>query len=633
MMKIVLLPLLLTVVLSKHLCAQENKDLIYLQKHTHLNITQDRYGIYLSEDHIIKKKFHDNFEKYADETIYFSDLDLVTSYSAITKVPFKNKHKVVKVTHVETGDILQPGIFYGGYKKMEFIYPKLESGAIGELTYSKNIKDPHFIPPFHFQERHVVKNAVYSVSYPKSMKIKYQLYGNNIDHIQLIEKEGEHDITYQWTYNNVPPYRFEKNAPSRAYTAPHIVVMIESYEVKSQTINVSSNVADLYSWYNGLIENMTPCDKENLVVEMKNIIPTTMNRTDSIETIYRWVQDNIKYVAFEDGMAGFIPRNACDVINKRYGDCKDMANLLKELYQSIGVKAYHTWIGTRKKPYSYKTLPSTIADNHMICAIDLNDEITYLDATNSFSDFGVPSSMIQGKEALIGIDQDHFEVKEVPVIEAENNSRTDSIACTVKDNNLLGNYSGALTGYLKEDFQYNTLKSKIQKNQEFLMEQVAIGENSIQITNQKTAGLDKQNGSGTINFEFNMPNYCRSIGDKYYINLNLHKNIVGEKINIEKRQAPIEENFKYTLNSNTTFTIPAGYALEHIPNNRKEVWTHGYIESIYSITDDVITYKKTYHSNYLLLAKSQFSEWNQFQEIVSDIGQDTIILIKITNSK
>ena len=38
-------------------------------------------------------------------------------------------------------------------------------------------------------------------------------------------------------------------------------------------------------------------------------------KTDSekAQAIYLWVQNHMKYVAFEDGMEGFVPRQAADV--------------------------------------------------------------------------------------------------------------------------------------------------------------------------------------------------------------------------------------------------------------------------------------------------------------------------------
>src|SRR6185369_12627115 len=126
--------------------------------------------------------------------------------------------------------------------------------------------------------------------------------------------------------------------------------------------------------------------------------------------IYQWVQANIKYIAFEDGLEGFVPRRAIDIYNHRFGDCKDMASILTALLQLSGLKAYFTWIGTRDIPYDYTDVPLPICDNHMIAALDVDTEWIFLDATDPNCIFGLPSSMIQGKQALISISKDDYKI-------------------------------------------------------------------------------------------------------------------------------------------------------------------------------------------------------------------------------
>ena len=129
-----------------------------------------------------------------------------------------------------------------------------------------------------------------------------------------------------------------------------------------------------------------------------------------LQIIFNWVQDNIRYIAFEDGLGGFIPRDAASVCNKRYGDCKDMANLLFEMLNHAGIEAYRAWIGTRNRPYKYKEVPTPMVDNHMITAVIIDGETIFLDATDSYVPFGLPSAFTQTKEALLGIDENSYNI-------------------------------------------------------------------------------------------------------------------------------------------------------------------------------------------------------------------------------
>ncbi|RZK99397.1 MAG: hypothetical protein EOO89_31150, partial [Pedobacter sp.] len=127
-------------------------------------------------------------------------------------------------------------------------------------------------------------------------------------------------------------------------------------------------------------------------------VTTTKEKT---KRIYNWVQDHVKYVAFEDGYGGFIPRDANLVCDRRFGDCKDMANLLVKMLNMAGVSAHHTWIGTRDIPYSYNQIPTTNVDNHMIAVFNDNGNV-YLGGPIG-SDTGLSSTVsIVGSNVGIG---------------------------------------------------------------------------------------------------------------------------------------------------------------------------------------------------------------------------------------
>jgi len=111
-------------------------------------------------------------------------------------------------------------------------------------------------------------------------------------------------------------------------------------------------------------------------------------------------KDNIKYIAFEDGIAGFKPEDAHTVLYNRYGDCKGMSNLLKEMLEIAGFDARLTWVGTRRIPYDY-SIPSLAVDNHMVCSVMLADTSLVLDATEPFQHIDYVGERLQGRQVLI----------------------------------------------------------------------------------------------------------------------------------------------------------------------------------------------------------------------------------------
>src|SRR5690606_7430592 len=94
-------------------------------------------------------------------------------------------------------------------------------------------------------------------------------------------------------------------------------------------------------------------NSDELVEIVKKIQAQSRDKRELVRNIFYWVQSNVRYIAFEQGMRGLIPHSGTYVCEKRYGDCKDMANLIVDMLATAGVEAHHTWIGTRGLAYRY----------------------------------------------------------------------------------------------------------------------------------------------------------------------------------------------------------------------------------------------------------------------------------------
>ncbi|MTI29282.1 transglutaminase domain-containing protein, partial [Xanthovirga aplysinae] len=245
--------------------------------------------------------------------------------------------------------------------------------------------------------------------------------------------------TYSWNSKHVPKIELEENSPSLSYYAPHIIYYIT--EAKNNEINQNylGEVEDLYAWYATFTQNLGKNKGKNLQNVVNQLTEGVVEEEEKVKRIYYWVQDHIKYIAFEEGMRGFIPHEANLVLEKKYGDCKDMANIIHQMLKIAGVESYLTWVGSREKPYDYTTIATPIVDDHMITVWkNLKGEVVFLDATSKYTPFGFPSSMIQGKQALVGISKEDFEVVRIPIITKNENLVADSSFLRLVGDELVG---------------------------------------------------------------------------------------------------------------------------------------------------------------------------------------------------
>jgi len=403
--------------------------------------------------------------------------------------------------------------------------------------------------------------------------------------------------------------------------------MVDSYDANGKTYKISSDVSDLYGWYSSLVKEIPAVAAGGSLKETVDLLTGSLKTDEEkIRAIFQWVQRSIKYVAFENGMAGFIPRAADDVYNKRYGDCKDMANLLKAMINQAGMDAYLTWIGTRSKPYLYKDVPTAVADNHMICSVRMNGQFVFLDATNSYLAFGRPSSMIQGKEALIGINDQEFEIVKVPVVGQKENIRFDSVRIVVDGDGIRGRYNGILCGYKKDDIEVRQLSAQLRNDQNYIRDFFGIGNDNIDIDSVSVLGLGNQDAPAISSFMFFQPGYHKRVGDRIYLNMNLNKRSPGEKIDLVSRAVPLESDYCYEDRTVTVFTLPQGYTVNTLPPVISKLWKEFGVSCKYTVSGNTVILEKVLYADFLYLDKPLFAQWNEFLQVLSDINQQSVVI-------
>ncbi|CAI0903789.1 DUF3857 domain-containing protein [Serratia entomophila] len=109
------------------------------------------------------------------------------------------------------------------------------------------------------------------------------------------------------------------------------------------------------------------------------------DRREQAAAIYRWVAQNIRYVAVYLGNGGLEPNSAQSILDNHYGDCKDHVVLLEALLAAKGIESSPVLIGMDEGPILPK-VPLLGRFNHAITYVpEFN---LYLDSTNPWARFG-----------------------------------------------------------------------------------------------------------------------------------------------------------------------------------------------------------------------------------------------------
>ena len=554
--------------LKKYKKLYPNDDVIRLQQEIVLHIKLDNGTFSIKKDVFEEDLYLNNSANYNSKRSLsyatFFNLDTIeaSSFSLQDDTYTENK-----VTNFNEKNNLNDS-FYDDSKELSFIYPKLAKGSKTQLKLQYSIKNPRFLNAFFFGDFYpVIRNKVTIIADKDIELIFKPFHLKNAPKITFKKKKKGKNYEYTWSQLNSEKFDIEADAPSYRSILPHIIPIITSYKENNETKKLLDGVGGLYSWYYSLVENINKEDTDpELEALVAELIKGKTSDLEKVKALYYWTQKNIKYIAFEYALGGFIPREANDVFQKKYGDCKDNSSILYKMLEIAGLEGNLTWIGTRKIPYTYEEVPTPAVDNHMILSYEYNNKTYYLDATGRYIQIDYPSSFIQGKEALIANGKS-YKIKKIPVVAANLNTITDSTYLKISGRDIIGSSQTKLSGYLKNNLFYNLENTRKEAAvKELYNKRFSKGSNKFLITSFTEENKFSYEEDFLVRYNFTIQDYVQNIGSEIFINPHINNNIAGIKTKKDRKHA-IEFDYKKQYSYTNTIEIPEGYTVSYIPTS------------------------------------------------------------------
>lgn len=559
------------------------------------------------------------------ESFSYSELVKLQSYDAYSVIFDNGKERKIKVTQTNEIQSGQSSVFYDNVKERQLIFPNLEAGAKKVYHYQTEFVDPFLLHKFLFGSHLPVKNSTLEIRTDKNINIGYKIFNDPSNSIQFSRTEKKGKWIYKWTLKDVKPIKFEGNSPGFLYVVPHINVYIKDYMVNNNKVEVLDDVKKLYAYYKGFTKNLNQTEDPALKAISLQITKNLTHDDDKVKAIFYWVKDNIKYIAFENGYEGFIPREASLIHERKFGDCKDMASIITAMAKYANVKnVFISWIGTREIPYSYDELPTPAVDNHMVALYKKGEEYIFLDATDKETLYGIPTAFIQGKEALYG-EGDSYKIIPVPIVPAERNEILEQVKLKIEMDKLVGLGKIEFNGYNRSRILLRIGDATNKTRFEMIKSLVLKGNNKFNLKDYTEENIKDRDKPYQINYNFDLGNYIVKVDKEMYVNLFLDKPL--EKVIIEKdRSAKFEFEHLNYINTQYELDIPLNYMVKYLPKNFS--LDNDYIKAdiVYEVKNDTIFLNLSLKQKKLLLDKPDFELWNKMIKDLKNNYADTLIL-------
>ena len=554
------------------------------------------------------------------DAVSFSDALTVGSMTyEIPKVKSKTaiEYNIVKDSLESVFDSDQKLAYFGIEFPTRGIRPTFE--------YQTNYLDVKYLCSVYFTDEYPIGEKQIKFAVPNWLKIAITPFNTEgIKHSLIVENDSVHGLTnYIYTAYNLPAFKREKNAPSACRTYPHLLVQFKSFtKTNGQHIRLFENLIDQYAWYHQLC-NQVDTSKSTLRPFVKQLVDGLQTDEQRVKAIFYWVHNNIRYIAMENGLMGFKPEPAEQVFKNRYGDCKGMANLLKQMLSIAGFDARLTWLGTNDLPYNYST-PNLAVDNHMICTLYLHGSKYFLDGTESFIAFGDYASRIQGRQVLIE-NGENYVLDSVPELGPERNLEEKAIDFELVGDDLIGNSRTTLKGEGKTSFLYGYSLLTNKNKHESLIHFCRGGNTNLAFSAIQLPAVLTPDSNLGFNYGIKYANQVTKTSDEKYIHLDLNNDFNYDYVD-SNRLSSYEFSHKVLKKTAIAFKIPTGYQVSYMPAPCEIANSHFELKAKYHLEGDSLIYQKEIRINSLFLNKSEFALWNAAVKKFKKCGRESIRL-------
>lgn len=299
------------------------------------------------------------------QTVQLHSLNIIRDGKVLDKLDFKNLQVIQRESNMER-------YLYDGSLTIIANLTDVRSGDI--IDYSFTLKGDNPVHQGKYQRSFFLEFPLsidrhrYAIYVPRGEKIHYKKFNNAAEPVIYEDKTF---TSYTWKNKDLQPIHYENNVPAWYDPAANIEV---------SQFGDWKEVVDQYQFH----YTLDKAERRKLNVKAEKNILAAEEEGEYIDLAIRFVQDEIRYLGFENGLNSHKPRQPLEVLERRYGDCKDKSFLLSEILQAQGIEAYPMLVHSTNGKNLGNSLPSANIFDHCVVQIDFgNGKYQYIDPTIS----------------------------------------------------------------------------------------------------------------------------------------------------------------------------------------------------------------------------------------------------------
>ena len=203
-----------------------------------------------------------------------------------------------------------------------------------EIEYEVEYYAIRQYPNWSFQIYGVgVQYSEFTLIMPKNIGLNHHVV--NADFKAIVEDKGANKSFY-WSMSNLKVIEREPFMPTRRDLLPYLELSPERFGIDK----LEGSMKDWASFGKFMAELNAGRDEVSpaMATKIKEMTANCKTNVEKIDTLYRYMQQTMRYVSVQLGIGGWQTFDAKYVEKNKFGDCKALSNFMKSMLKVVGIE-------------------------------------------------------------------------------------------------------------------------------------------------------------------------------------------------------------------------------------------------------------------------------------------------------
>lgn len=492
-----------------------------------------------------------------------------------------------------------------------------------ETSYEETFNSYINLPDWSFSSpEQSVELSRFTIQMPSTMDIRYRSRGINLPPVTSVNGDSKQ---YYWEMRNLLAKKAEPRAYIHYAQFPAIELAPNEFSYDDYA-GKQTTWADFGAWSHGLFKEAASFE-EPRKAQIAALLQGAANQKEKVVRLYKYVQQNMRYVSIQLGIGGFKPFAVSFVDNKKYGDCKALANYMHNLLQVAGIPSWPALVNAgRTEEPADPNFPANVFNHVILCAVPDGDT-TWLECTSNTSEVGKLGAFTENRYALLLTDQGG---KLVPTPKSKSTDNVFAVSSTIQlsdDGSGSSKTKFSLSGEYIQEFLSTIGEEKKDDQKRYLIEYLGfLQPDDFEISFDKQVPL----ASAQLNMSIEkIPSF--TAGSKMFLSPRIYKIWSNELPATDKRITDFLLGTPFIKMDTTVYQLPDGYGVDNLPQPKKISFDYGSFTSNYTwdATKKTLTSIARFEVKERVIPAAQYAAAKKFFDAVLAEFTEKIVVKKL----